>query len=387
MSITTRACSLLLLSFCAGPHVWAQSTTTVNSLTTTTSSFRAFRPEWKGSWRLGLGGENFREGRDEGMAAYVRLNAHFDYRFNDWLKARIDPRLKFYSSRVQERYDDDIYKGGLRARNAYVSATPVKWFEGRAGAFAEDFVDNPALISRRRVFPGLAQIFTVEPIENVRGQLILQQSIPTSYSLNADREGKEPLPLFQTQSVHVRGRNVYGLEYDANVGHFSWAQMPDNVAYKSAVMGNSVTGAQAAAGFRFLYGFDGFFGGGEVLAGDGPVRLKAEYRLVRNRLAPGDSADGQYWLIGPHLKIGDQVLKVHYGQFFVESDATVAQYNTPELGYNNRAGDIVLSRLEFPKQGFALKLEWTNARVIAPQYTQQSMTTLLFGVETDYASF
>ena len=386
MSLTTTACSILLLSFCAGTMVHAQSSASVNTLTTTPTTYSR-RPEWTGSWRLGLGGESFREGRDEGLAAYVRLSSHFNYKFNGWLKAKIDPRLKFYSSRVQQRYDDDIYRGGLRARNAYLSATPTPWFEARAGAFAENFIDNPALISRRRVFPGVMEMFSVEPVEGVRGQLILQQSIPTSSSLNAEREGKEPLPIFQTQSVHVRGRNVYWLDYDANLGHYSYSQMPDGVAFKSAVMGNSVPGAQAAAGSRFMYGFDGFFGGGEVLAGEGPVRVKAEYRVVHNRLAPSDSADAQYWLLGPHLKLGDQVLKVVYGQYFVESDATVAQYNTPELGYNNRVGDIVLSRLEFPKQGFALKLEWTNSRVIAPQFTQQSMTTFLFGVETDYASF
>ena len=392
MSRNVRAWLLLLaLGPLGSGLVYAQNPESrdevVNSIGTQAAPHPAYKRTWKGDYQLEMGGEGFREARDEGVAAFFKIKSRFDLTFSPWLKARVEPRLVLFSSRLQSRYADDQYDSNLRAKNAYLSVRPVRHVELRAGALAQDYLENSLLVSRARAFPGLQQIASAEVVPGLKAQLILQQAVPTSTTLNPERNGKEPLPLFQTQSIHLKGRNVLYVDYDARVGHYAYSRLPDKVAFDSAVLGNSVPNGEVAAGSRFLYGFDGFFWGGTATVGSGRLLGEFEYQGVHNRLARADSADAQAWALGPKLYWRDQVITLKYGQHFIESDATVARYNVANLGHNNRLGQSVELRWAFTKQHFALRGEVIESRVIAPQNTQQNLSVFTLGVETDYASF
>jgi hypothetical protein len=51
--------------------------------------------KWNGEWQLELGGDDFAEGKDEGLAAVMFFKTSFEYNFSPWLRASIKPRIDF----------------------------------------------------------------------------------------------------------------------------------------------------------------------------------------------------------------------------------------------------------------------------------------------------
>lgn len=371
-----------MVGLCAS-QVHAQSSTTSLPIGSLAPSSK--RP-LTGEWRFSVGGTSYREDRDEGAAAELVFDTKLDYRFSKMLFAHFEPEAVLYSGRLQERYDNDQYQSRIGLVEGFVGVKPLPYFEGRAGAINQDFLHNPILISKHRAFPG-AQEIVMSDTKPVSVKLVAQQVIPTSYSLNAERTEKEPLPSFQTQSVHVNGEHEEAA-WELSAGHYRWAQLPDKIAFESARAGNTVIGGDAAPGARFSYGFDGYFAHAWThLAKNYPVSLVLEYTRNRNGLAPSEAADAQMFGGGPMFRIGDTELELRYYSFFVESDATVARYLPGSLGYANRMGDRLEVALHFPQQKFRVKGSWTNALTVANRPEQQTMTDFYLGVETDYAPF
>lgn len=372
-----------LLACASGTLAHAQSSTT--TLPASSLEPTPKRP-LTGEWKFGIGGTTYAEDRDEGAAAELVFGAKFDYHFNKILYAHVEPEAVLYSGRLQERYDNDAYSSRIGLVDGFVGLKPIPFVEGRAGAINQGFLRNPLLISKHRAFPG-AQEIVMSDTKPVNVKLVAQQLIPTSYSLNFERSEKEPLPSFQTQSLHLHGEHDE-VDWEVSTGHYSWARLPDKIAFESARAGNSVEGGEAAPGARFKYAFDGVFAHAWTRIGKRqPVSLNLEYTRNRNLRAPGEAADAQMFAIGPIVRLGDTELSLQYGRYFIESDSTVARYLPGSLGYANRMGDRVEAELHFKNEKFRIKGHWTNALTVANRPEQQTMTEVYLGVETDYAPF
>jgi hypothetical protein len=342
--------------------------------------------KFQGAWRLEMGGIDESEGKDEGAAAYFRARSRLEYHLAPWLRLYGVPRIQFYSSRIQQRFDDDPYQNGIYAEDAYASLEPVKWAQLHVGAIGQKFLDDPILISQRRAFPG-AQFSIATPTDAVRLVGVAQYLIPTSYSLNAEREDKEPLPSFQTQSVHLEYK-VLDFKGSGMVGHYMWTQLPDKVAFESAIVGNTVPNAEVAPGARFAYGFNGIFWGEDFCwCSSRSIQFELDYMGEHNSAAPGDSADAQLIKIGPRFVMGDRELEIFYYNYFIESDATVAVYGRESMGYTNRIGDAIEAKYILKDKGFNIQGRWNNARTLQDKDTQKTLTGFYLGVETDYAPF
>ncbi len=341
--------------------------------------------KWRAEWEMFLGGNSFSEGKDEGLGALVYFKSNFEYQFAPWLKAKIRPRIDLYAGRAQERYDNDTYRNRIRLIEGYLAVQPVEGLELRAGAINQGFLKSPMLMSSHRGFPGLQQILSSQ-WGTFKAQLIAQQVVPTSYSLNTDREEKEGLPSFATQSLHLSASYNW-LEGSLSAGRFAFNNMPSKVAFESAISGNHVEG-EVAPGARFKTGFEGWFGGIEVCACfDSPIQFVGEFQRLTNLKAPSVDADAQSWGFGPRFILGEHEIEIRYRQYFIESDATVGVYNRSFMGNTNRMGENIEFKIDFKDRKFALVGEWINARVIRDNATQKTMTVYYFGVETPYAPF
>ncbi|NJL24153.1 MAG: hypothetical protein HC902_02545 [Calothrix sp. SM1_5_4] len=344
---------------------------------------------WRGQWNFEIGGTSFSEDKDAGAAAYFFFRTEFEYRFASWLGARVRPRLNLYSSRVQERYDNDEFSSRVALSEAFLSVRPWTFFELRGGAINQGFLNSPMLISSSRAFPGFQQILVFEQRDDLAIELVTQQVVPTSYTLNSERTQKESLPSFQTQSLHMGGKFLKSMEWTAFGGHYAWSNLPDKVAYQSEILGNTPNGGEAIPGTKMLYGFDGFFWGSEFAfcADWAPVQFVGEYQGMRNNRAPGNSADGQVWGLGPRFELWDTEFDLRYRRYFTESDATVALYNRGMYGNTNREGDNIEFKVNFRDQKFSVVGEWVNAVALFNNGTQKTMTSYYLGVETHYAPF
>lgn len=344
---------------------------------------------WSIEWRGKMGGESVSEGKDVGVAASFSFGLRVDRQFAPWMRVHLAPNLQLYSSRLQERYDNDNYQNRLHLDSGFIAFQPTSFLEARVGAFDQrEFLNLPILISQYRTFPGLQEI-AFGNWSDVEIKLVAQQLVPTSNSLNTEREDKEALPSFQTQSLHLK-KYFGGSSLSGMVGHYSWSRLPDKVAYQSALAGNTVDNGEAAPGARLAYEFDGYFWGLEYcLCGDGPLKWDLAISGEHNSKAPGPAADAQMWSIGPKWTMGAGEIGLRYYNYFVESDATVGLYTRSSLGYANRVGDVL--ELTFAPQdlGFKVVGQYTNARTLIDRSSdnQQTLTQIWLGVETEYAPF
>lgn len=341
--------------------------------------------KWKAEYELFMGGNGFTEGKDEGVGSLVYFKTKFGYQFTPWLRASVKPRIDLFAGRAQERYDNDTYQNRIRLLEAYAAVQPVEFFEVRGGGINQGYLNSPMLISSHRDFPGFQEVATYQN-GNFKAELIAEQVVPTSYTLNPERQTKETLPSFLAQSLHVSGKSDWA-ELSMVGGHYEWLNMPNKVAFESAITGNLVDG-DVAPGAHFKNKFNGWFGGIEFCAClSGPVQFTFDYQRILNAAAPSTDSDAQSWGFGPRFMMGDRELEIHYRNYFIESDATIGIYNRSLLGNTNRMGDDIEFKLDFKDRKFAIVGEWINARTIRDNSTQKTMTVYYLGLETPYAPF
>lgn len=347
--------------------------------------------KWTGEWQLGTGGGGFDEGKDEGAYAVGRFDIKFNYQFAPWLKAKFHPRLDLYTSRVQARYDDDLTDSGVRLLEGYLAVQPVDFAEARAGAISQDYLNSPMLVTKKRAFPGFQEVVG----SNFSNQhqefgihFVAEQVVPTSYTMDTEREDKEALPTFNVQSIHLDGKHFDKFEWKLWAGHYNWSNIPDKVAYWSGMEGNSSIG-DTPANSQLSANFDGLFGGLEACAciADAPIQFVGEFQRVHNDRADSILADAQMWGVGPRIHFGQRTLDIRYRRYFIEKDASVAVYTPTAFGHTNRIGDNIEARLDLPDLGFAVRGAWTNALPLRDNDVQMTMTFLYLGVETNYAPF
>ena len=341
---------------------------------------------WKAHWKGALGGASYAEGKDEGASAFLHFDTRFEYPLLRWLEVLAEPSVDLYSSRLQERYDNGEYSNKIRPNNFYISAKPNSYLEVRAGALSQSVLKNPILISKRRAFPGFQERATL-PVGNFQLQAIAQQLVPTSYTLNTEREGKEALPSFQTQTLEFSGELPAG-DFSLMAGHYAYAHLPDKVAAEASIIGNSANGAEAVPGSRFPFGFDGYYGGATACVCNlGPIGFELGYLAEQNRSAPNQFGRGQTWEAGPRWRLGERLIELKYTNHFIESDATVANYLPRWQSGTNRVGDGLEFRYTLEDHHWIFKANWINNRTIVENDHQFTFNSYWLSVETAYAPF
>lgn len=342
---------------------------------------------FRGDWRLGAAGGSFDEGKDQGVTTSILFSSRMSYDMSPWISIKVAPRIQFYSSRVQERIKNDDYQSHVSLSTGYLSVHPVEELELRTGAVNQGFIDNDLLVSKHRSFPGAQLLLKASKNDRYKAGLTTEWTVPTSYSLDTMRDSEEPMPTFTATEMAGEWTGFESVRFGGRAGLYAWSKMPNKVAYDSALLGNTVPG-EVAPGATFSYGFHGYFGGVKACWQiNKSFDVSAKFDRVHNGGAPSDSADSQSWEIAPKYKSKDFDLTVKYGNFFNESDSTVAYYNSSSLGNNNRKGDRLEFKLALNKYNFSVYGRWTDARVINVDPYEQNLKIIELGVETEYVAF
>ncbi|MGE4132218.1 MAG: hypothetical protein AB7F86_11310 [Bdellovibrionales bacterium] len=345
--------------------------------------------EMTGDWKFDLGGANGQEAKDAYTAAYVYFSSNFDFNFAKIIKARISPWARAFSGRSQDRFDDGGLDNKISLHEFWLGVEPLPFVELRAGAHHQGVLGSPMLVSGLRTFPGLQEIFKAKFTPEFEGKIVLQQVVPTSSSLNDEREDVEPLPWFRTEHIEFKGRAFRKLEWKVFGGRYAWQDIPMKVATESAKHGNSLDTNGYSLYGRLTYQHKGYFGGSTVCFCDDEngYGIVGEYMRSTNTEVPSGLADSQLIGIGPKVTIGDVEVDVRYRKYFIEPEATVAAYNKSRFGNTNRDGHNAEVNLKFLKHGFSLYGEMYQAKPLDKTKDQHDMALYYLGVETDYASF
>jgi hypothetical protein len=344
-------------------------------------------PRFHGEWEGETGGEGMDQGKDQGFAAHFGGRIKIDYRLSNMFHFQGTPYASFYSGRLQQRIENDDYESRLGLDDGYLQFTPTKWFELRAGALSQRFLDMPLLVSRGRAFPGVMEMGHIDFDHTTHLDLVAQQTVPTSRSLNTDRDEREKLPTFHTESAHLKFTPLEDFNFTAWGGHYQWTGLPEKVAFYSQLLGNTASGEQASNA-HFLYGFNGVFGGlrGCWCRSAGPGLEMSLSRFV-NLDAPDGRKNGQLFEVSPMWRTKFWDLKVTGGLFFNERDTTPGYYNPSRFGNNNRVGESLEVKLHLRQYKFSIIGQFIDANTINDDPYQQHLTSMLFGLETDYEAF
>lgn len=339
-----------------------------------------------GTWQAEMGLEGSDQGKDEGFASHFGARTQMDFNLAPMFSIRATPAADFYSARLQQRNESDDYQSGISVDDSYLQFMPGEWGELRAGALSQRFLDQPLLVSRGRAFPGVMLALHGD-WNRSKIDVIAQTVVPTSRSLNTERTDREPIPEFQTQSVHFAMPEGDTWNFSAWGGHYSWSGLPSKVAFASQIVGNQPSTPQPATAF-FQYGFDGAFGG---LRGcycvSGGWSGEMALTSFKNFKAPTERSLAEMIELSPSLDRKFWNLKFTLAYFFNESDTTPAYYNPARYGNNNRVGESFEARFNFKRYQFSLVAQYVNAGTINSNLNQQRLTSMLLGVETEYVSF
>lgn len=336
----------------------------------------------KKTWSLRSGFEGRNEGKDDGFASLLSVNAQFEMTFTPWLKLEAAPYIAYYSSRVQERFDDDTYQSRMGLGYGHFTLSPVEEVQVKAGAIAQRHLNNSQMISTFRSFPGGLVEYNALPGSVLSGGVRAQYVVPTSSSLNTERQDQEELPTFETQALFLEYKPL-DFEVEFQVGRFAWGKLPASVAKDSSQAGNTPAGGDLDPESKLASGFEGWFG-----SVDGLYKFSNGYasgfkfKRFSNQKAPSNLADSQRLsLVG--LKEFDLYgVEIEGGSFFSEADATVAKYSSSGFGNTNRKGQFVKTSLDFKKYRFFVRAEYASAQVINGRSFQDNMNNFSLMVES-----
>lgn len=333
-------------------------------------------------WKLKTGFESRNEDKDDGFASLLLAEAELEFTFSPWLRLEASPYVAYYSSRVQERFDDDTYSSRLGLTYGHLTIEPLQGLFLKAGAIAQSHLNNSQMISSFRSFPGgmVEYKSPVLGLVSVGGRY--QYLIPTSSSMNSERENEESLPTFQTASLFANlAQPQWTLGMQAGI--YEWANLPAKVASQSTRAGNTPANELLDAEARFRYQYKGWFADIEGLyTFDNGFGMGGAFKRFSNTEAPSNMADSQRAGLTLVQDFGSFSAQIEGGSFFTEADATVARYTSSSFGNTNRTGYYLEGKVDIKPYKFYLVSSYTQANELNNGPSQDDANNFSFMVES-----
>lgn len=323
---------------------------------------------------IDLGARSAEDERFQQTAASLKIDNQLQYRITESLEFDSELRVIFNSERSQVAVRDDQLESGFRLRKAELAYEPFSFIRASAGALMQgELVRSDLLIQNGEVFPGFRQKMLWGEQDKNYVLVQAQQSIPTSRSLDSDRIEKEPMPYFFMESVSLGWKATSWLTMQPYYSVWRYQNLPARVAADGFIRGNSVLNAAVPTSASFRFGFEGFLTGIKAkLKVSDSLSFEPFFDELRNTAAPNGLNTGRMLGLETEFRLGEVSYVPTYAMFFNESDASVAAYNSGELGRNNREGYLAKLKIHFHRYKFSFVGEFFDARLINPDRLDQT---------------
>lgn len=336
-------------------------------------------------WNSELSGTSFRDEVTQSESVRFSAGLKASHQLAPQIITQVEGKLDMTSANVQSVFDDYRPRNGLVLNQGVVIWVPVKWFDFKAGAINQGYLNSPLLLSER-AFPATLQQFYFNNDSNTRGlRLVFQQAIPTSETLGTRTTEKEPTPYLFTQTVAAHQSLWDQFHILGSMTYFDFSRLPSEIARESRLYGNSVKPSGPFTA-EFDYGFSG-------IASQIQVRhrfhrswqWRVGYSYLENSAAPADINKGQIvslWL--NNYNLNDVVLIGRVDYFINQSDSSPAAYNSGFYGHNNREGMAYELRSDFQNYGFFIRARYVHNRAIDEVPFQHPQNYFLVSFGTNY---
>lgn len=317
------------------------------------------------------------------------FRGRFTYKLLENLDFRAAGNISLESGRSQSIFGDLEPASGLYPRELKLHWQAVKdHITIDFGQIHQEWFNDPLFISNLG-FPGVAETFFIST-KTIDMALNAQQLIPTSSTLSTRVTERESMPTLTTESaqatIHLSTSNFL----TGRLTHFRYNNLPHIVAWESSIYGNSVNdGDQNNA--VFIYQFEGYIGqlGFEQKFTDS-LSSQIQWGIIKNNKAPKEVGEAQSFRVSLVNDFGRWIIGGMYTNYFIESDAVPAFYNSYRFGHNNRIGNSFEINLESKDWGVIFKAHYTEADLLNEAarridgLQQDDQKTIYFAVETMY---
>ncbi|MBT3236329.1 MAG: hypothetical protein HN353_10295 [Bdellovibrionales bacterium] len=341
--------------------------------------------KYQAAWRASLGGESSSNLTDDESVVRARLTTKFNLQLSPGFIALADISLVTSQGRQQAQFGNTSYNNGFNIDQAYIQYRPISAVDLLAGAISTGRVESPLLLGSNP-FPGLVERVSINLGAGVY-TLEAMQAIPTSSSINSERQEKEERPILTIQKAKAVWQGVRGLQLIGSVGQFSYRNLPSKVAYNSMYKGNSVIGTQSADS-QFAFEFNGYIVGGELLLTKAWLgSWNVGWQRVENLEAPVGYGRGERIYSSLNIPWRSNVLTPSVELFFNESDSSVAAYNSALYGNNNSRGYLIGFEYLVGGYDYRIKTLYRRSEPIEADGINSPEDSISINLETSYAPF
>ncbi len=317
------------------------------------------------------------------------IRTKFRYKVIDNLHFKAKANLNLESGRSQTLFGDFEPGSGIYPREIKLQWKPL----GNLMAF--DFGQihqtwfNEGLFLGNLGFPGLSEKLSHQ-YKSLQIALIGQQLIPTSSTLSTRVAEREDVPYLFTESLQAHlglGRNNF---IKSRFTHYRYTKLPAIVAFESFIYGNTVE-APDRNNAKFVHGFEGFMtqlAFEQKLGFD--LSAQVQWNTIKNMRAPDTNGEAQSLRFWMGRDFGSWLILGSYTNYFIESDAVPAFYNSFHFGHNNRIGHSYHLSFESRDWGVSFKVHYTDANLLnfttqrVDGLQQDNQQTFYFSMETLY---
>jgi hypothetical protein len=327
---------------------------------------------------LGFGGAYVDDKQVESRIFSVLGNIKIEQEMTSALKAEFDIGASLETgSNNSLAVDEWSPESEWILNSGFLKYAPFDFLSLRAGAINQDEYKSPLLLSGS-AFLAAKQEVTIYLLENYKLIFKIEQAIPNNQNLTK-RIGsvQEGTPSFfaETIALELPGNLVSFL---AEISQFSFNQLSNEVAFRSGLFGNSVTGS-GTLNTTFLYRFQGInttlFAQTNLNDSFG-LNFKGQY--LYNDKAPDNRN------VGRLIHIGLRVESISfYGESIRnESDSSPGFYNSKTYGHNNREGFAIGISGQLKKEKLTFDMRYLQLDTInKAEIFQSNNKTILFAMK------
>lgn len=343
-------------------------------------------------WKLRFDGESLQTDQNiQSQNVGAAFRAKYSYRLLENLDFKAKANMVFQSGRSQDLFGDLEPDSGVYPQELRLAWSPWKdRIEFSVGQINQFWFNEPLFIGGNAGFPGVSQTFKLINTDDFKLRVVTQQLIPTSTTLSTRVTEKERTPYLFTESLEANwsiSRNNWLM---GRVSHFNYDNLPRIVAFRSFIYGNTVTNTDQNNA-RFIYDFNGYI---YQMAFEqkisNPLSAQVQWNTIVNSKAPSSAGEAQSLKFFLANDFGRWIGGLSYTDYFIESDAVPAVYNSHRLGHNNRIGHSVELNIESKDWGVIFRTQYTKANLLSDSLMridglqQDNQQTFYLSVESMY---
>ena len=326
--------------------------------------------------------KSIRSTNDYSDFSNFRLNPEFQLQTSPKMSFKLSADLNFNSGFQQSIFDSNIEKNGFQLREASLNWAALSKLTLSAGALNTGSLKSPLLVSNSTTFTGLKERYQFNSIANWQFSFMAHQLIPTSESLSKQNSQIEPTPYFFTESLQASADINSRLKVTSALHLFEYTNLPQSVALKSRLYGNSVPNSTD----QFSYTFKGYaFNLASSILLNGRHSLQLGYSFLQNQSAPSERNQGQ--LISAQYtwsKKTDLIIVPKIEYFINQSDSSPAYYNDSFYGHNNRKGLAYSATFHLKSSNLKIVTNFVDTKAIQADSLEPNQKLFLINLETNY---